>query len=62
MWVIRNVKIIDFLWERGLFPVFETGNAAFYYSSYDLHQLLEKYYIHNYCIPNKQGRRRFEPL
>ena len=62
MWCIKDPKLLDYLWERGMLPVFETGNAAFYYTSYDLHQLLESFYIREVCIPNKKGRKNFQPL
>lgn len=60
MLCIRSKKLIDFLWERGYIPVFETEAAAYYYITQDLYMLMESYYIRNYCIPNKKGRHKGE--
>ena len=52
MLCIKSIRLIDFLWERGCIPVFETRNAAFYFITADLKMLLESYYIRFYLIPN----------
>lgn len=54
MWCIKSTRLIDFLWERGLMPVLEFGEIAFYRSSADLRLLLESYYIRYVCIPNRK--------
>jgi len=53
MWCIKNLNIIDYLWERGYIPAYETDSGAFYKSSADLRLLLDSYFIRFICIPNK---------
>ena len=53
MWCIRNLNIIDFLWQKGMIPAFETDNGAFYKASADLRRLLDSYFIRYVCLPNK---------
>jgi hypothetical protein len=50
---IKNLHIIEYLWERGLIPVFETDNGAFYKITADLNLLLDNYFVRYICIPNK---------
>lgn len=60
MLCIRSTKLIDFLWERGCIPAFETDIAAYYVITQDLYMLMESYYIRFYCIPNREGRHKGE--
>lgn len=53
MWCIKGVRLIDYLWERGIKPAFEFGDFAFYHHSINLERNLERYYIQFVCIPNK---------
>lgn len=53
---IKSIRLIDYLWERGCIPAFETRTAAYYFITADLHMLLETYYIRYYCIPNIKER------
>jgi len=53
---IKSDRLINYLWERGCIPAFDTPTAAYYFITKDLHMLLETYYIRFYCIPNEKGR------
>lgn len=54
MLCVKSRRLIDYLWERGYIPAFETAAGAYYMLSQDLYMLLDNYYIHYYCIPNKK--------
>jgi hypothetical protein len=53
MWCIKNIKLIDFLYENGLQPLYERYGAAYYVSNEKLHRLLDRYTIIHICIPNR---------
>ena len=52
MLCVKSERLINYLWERGCVPLFDTETAAYYLITADLHSLLEAYYIRYYCIPN----------
>ena len=54
MLCITSKRLIDYLWQRGCVPAYETPIAAYYRITDDLWMLLEAYYIRYYCIPNKK--------
>lgn len=56
MLCVKSRRLIDYLWERGCIPAFETSIGAYYILSQDLYMLLDCYYIRYYCIPNEKGR------
>lgn len=49
---VKSRRLIDYLWERGCIPVYETSVGAYYILTNDLYMLLDSYYIRYYCIPN----------
>ena len=53
MWAIKNIKQIDFLWENGLQPLYESCGVAYYKSGKQLRLLLDRYFIIHSCIPNR---------
>lgn len=55
MHCIKSIRIIDFLEENGCYPVYEDCGHAFYRTSARLSELLDRYYIIYYCIPNRRG-------
>lgn len=55
MFYVHEVRLINFLWERGITPDYEIGNTALYRRTKRLNELLDKYYIRYVCIPNKWG-------
>lgn len=52
MLCVKSDRLINYLWERGCIPAFDTSVAAYYVINADLYSLLESYYIRYYCIPN----------
>lgn len=54
MLCVKSDRLINYLWERGCIPVFDTPIAAYYVINADLYCLLESYYIRYYCIPNSK--------
>ena len=54
MLCIRNKKLIDYLYSRGCIPMIDADAAAYYQATQDLYMLLDRYYIANYCIPNRK--------
>lgn len=54
MFCVRSRRLIDYLWERGCIPAYETAAGAYYVITEDLYMLLDNYYIRYYCIPNKK--------
>ena len=55
---ITDRKIINYLTMKGLSPVKETREAAFYSNSPKLSRLLEDCYIEQVCFYNWQPRRK----
>lgn len=53
MRAIKNIKQVDYLWENGIKPLYERYGVAYYKTSKQLHNLLDRYYIIHSCIPNK---------
>lgn len=51
----KNIRLIDFLWENGIFPDKELFNMAYYTVSEKLLDMMDRYYIKTVCIPNKGG-------
>lgn len=47
---------MDYLALNGCFPINEWCDIAIYRSSEQLRELLERYYIRYYCIPNRKDR------
>lgn len=56
MLCVKSKRLIDYLWEKGWVPLYETEAGAYYHLSYDLNLHIENYYIREYCIPNKVAR------
>ncbi len=52
MWALKNTRQIDFLWENGLKPEYESYGTAFYKTGKRFRELMDKYYIQYTCIPN----------
>lgn len=55
MWIIKNNKQIDFLWENNIIPRFEICGLAIYDNTKELHSALERYFIIHTCFPNRIG-------
>ena len=60
MLCITSKRLIDYLWQRGCIPAYETPIAAYYRITDDLWMMLEAYYIRFYCIPNKRELQEME--
>lgn len=52
MW-IRSKRLINYLVDNGLFPVYETKEEAYFIKDYTLKDLMDSYTIANDCFPNK---------
>lgn len=55
MWGIKNIRIVDFMCENGIYPEYESMGVSFFKTSNSFRTLLDRYFIINTCIPNKVG-------
>lgn len=53
MWVVKSIKLYDFLGEHGLFPSWESMGIYYYKTSKRLKELLLRYDIIYTLIPNR---------
>lgn len=53
MIALKNVRKIDYLWTNGIQPLYERYGVAYYKTSDKIRNLLNKYYIEHFCIPNR---------
>lgn len=53
MIALKNVRKIDYLWTNGIQPLYERYGVAYYKTSKQLRDLLNRYYIQYLCIPNR---------
>ena len=52
MW-IKSKRLINYLIENGLFPLYETREESYFVKDYRLKDLLVNYTIMNDCFPNR---------
>ena len=48
MVAIKNINKIDYLWINGIKPLYERYGIAYYKTSSQIRNLLNKYYIEHY--------------
>lgn len=55
MWGIKNIRLVDFLCENGLYPECERWGVTFFKTSDKLRDLMDSYFIRYTCVPNRLG-------
>lgn len=53
MWAIKNIGLIDYLWDNGIKPEYERYELSFFRTSEKLRNLIDRYFIETVCIPNR---------
>ena len=53
MWGIKNVRLVDYLCENGVFPECERWGVSFFKTTDKMRELMDSYFIRYTCIPNK---------
>lgn len=53
MWGIKNIRLVDYLCENGVYPEYESFGITFFQTSKKLRDLMDSYFIRYTCIPNK---------
>lgn len=55
MWGVKNIHLVDFLCENGIYPEYESLGVSFFKASNTFRTLLDRYFIQHTCIPNRLG-------
>lgn len=55
MWGIKNIRLVDYLCENGIYPEYESIGVTFFKTSDKFRELLDRYFIQYTCIPNRLG-------
>jgi len=53
MFGVKNIRLVDYLAEKGIYPVYDDLGVTFYWRTQRLFDAVESYFIKTVCIPNK---------